>query len=36
MPMDSTAVAAELNASRNNVYKWRFRSLQRLKAELRR
>ena len=34
MPMDSTAVAAELNASRDNVYKWRFRAIQRLKAEL--
>ncbi len=34
MPMDSAAVAAELNASRDNVYKWRFRAVQRLKAEL--
>jgi RNA polymerase sigma factor (sigma-70 family) len=34
VPMDSAAVAAELNASRDNVYKWRFRAVQRLKAEL--
>lgn len=34
MPMDGAAVAAELNASRDNVYKWRFRAVQRLKAEL--
>lgn len=36
VPMDSAAVAAELNASRDNVYKWRFRAVQRLKAELNR
>jgi RNA polymerase sigma factor (sigma-70 family) len=34
MPMDSAAVAAELNASRDNIYKWRFRAVRRLKAEL--
>ena len=34
MPMDSASVAAELGASRDNVYKWRFRAVQRLKAEL--
>lgn len=34
LPMDSAAVAAELNASRDNVYKWRFRAVQRLKVEL--
>jgi RNA polymerase sigma factor (sigma-70 family) len=34
VPMDSAAVAAELNATRDNVYKWRFRAIQRLKAEL--
>lgn len=34
MPMDSASVAAELSASRDNVYKWRFRAVQRLKAEL--
>lgn len=34
VPMDSAAVAAELNATRDHVYKWRFRAVQRLKAEL--
>ncbi|MGI8839033.1 MAG: sigma-70 family RNA polymerase sigma factor [Pyrinomonadaceae bacterium] len=34
VPMDSATVAAELNASRDNVYKWRFRAVQRLKVEL--
>ena len=33
MPMDSSGVAAELDASRDNVYKWRFRAIQRLRAE---
>ena len=36
LPMDSAAVAAELNATRDNVYKWRFRAVQRLKSELHR
>jgi RNA polymerase sigma factor (sigma-70 family) len=36
VPMDSASVAAELNASRDNVYKWRFRAIQRLKAEFER
>lgn len=35
MPMDSARVADELRASRENVHKWRFRALRRLKAELR-
>ncbi len=34
VPMDSATVAAELNASRDHVYKWRFRAVQRLKIEL--
>jgi len=34
MPMDSGTVAEVLNASRDNVYKWRFRAVQRLKFEL--
>jgi RNA polymerase sigma factor (sigma-70 family) len=34
MPMDSATVARELRTSRDNVYKWRFRALQKLKAEL--
>lgn len=34
MPMDGGSVAAELKASRENVYKWRFRALRRLKTEL--
>ena len=34
MPMDGATVAAELNASRDNVYKWRFRAIQRLRTEL--
>lgn len=34
MPMDSTRVADELKASRENVYKWRFRAIRRLKTEL--
>jgi RNA polymerase sigma factor (sigma-70 family) len=34
MPMDTPTVVAELNTSRENVYKWRFRAIQRLEAEL--
>lgn len=34
MPMDGATVAAELNASRAHVNKWRFRALRRLKEEL--
>lgn len=34
MPMDSASVAEELEASRENVYKWRFRAIRRLKTEL--
>ena len=34
MPMDSASVADELKASRENVYKWRFRAIRRLKTEL--
>lgn len=34
MPMDGASVADELKASRENVYKWRFRALRRLKMEL--
>lgn len=33
MPMDGASVAEELGASRENVYKWRFRALRRLKTE---
>jgi RNA polymerase sigma factor (sigma-70 family) len=36
MPMDGASVADELRASRENVYKWRFRALRRLKTELER
>jgi|SRR5215213_7210258 len=35
MPMDSAAVADELKASRENVYKWRFRAIRRLEIALR-
>jgi RNA polymerase sigma factor (sigma-70 family) len=35
MPMDGADVADELRASRENVYKWRFRAIKRLKVELR-
>lgn len=35
MPMDAASVAGELRASRENVYKWRFRAIRRLKTELR-
>lgn len=34
MPMNGTSVAEELGASRENVYKWRFRAIRRLKTEL--
>lgn len=33
MPMDGASLAEELGASRENVYKWRFRALRRLKTE---
>jgi RNA polymerase sigma factor (sigma-70 family) len=35
MPMNGAGVAEELQASRENVYKWRFRAIRRLKTELR-
>jgi RNA polymerase sigma factor (sigma-70 family) len=34
MPMDGAGVADELRATRENVYKWRFRAIRRLKTEL--
>lgn len=34
MPMNGASVAEELKASRENVYKWRFRAVRRLKTEL--
>jgi RNA polymerase sigma factor (sigma-70 family) len=34
MPMDSATAASELRTSRENVYKWRYRAIQKLKAEL--
>jgi RNA polymerase sigma factor (sigma-70 family) len=34
MPMDRAGVAKELRVSRENVYKWRFRAIRRLKTEL--
>ena len=34
MPMDNARVADELGASRENVYKWRFRAIRRLKTVL--
>jgi RNA polymerase sigma factor (sigma-70 family) len=34
MPMNGASVAQELKASRENVYKWRFRAIRRLKSEL--
>ena len=34
MPMNGASVAEELKASRENVYKWRFRAIRRLKTEL--
>lgn len=36
MPMNGASVAEELKASRENVYKWRFRAIRRLKAEFQR
>ncbi|HKU75414.1 MAG TPA: sigma-70 family RNA polymerase sigma factor [Pyrinomonadaceae bacterium] len=36
MPMNGVSVAEELKASRENVYKWRFRAVRRLKAEVQR
>jgi hypothetical protein len=35
MPMESARVADELRASRENVYKWRFRAIRRLELALR-
>jgi RNA polymerase sigma factor (sigma-70 family) len=35
MPMESARVADELRASRENVYKWRFRAIRRLEVALR-
>ena len=34
MPMDDEAIAAELKTTRGQVWKWRFRALQRLKKGL--
>lgn len=34
MPMDTASAARELGATRENVYKWRFRAIRRLKTEL--
>jgi RNA polymerase sigma factor (sigma-70 family) len=34
MPMNGAGVAEELKASRENVYKWRFRAIRRLKTQL--
>ena len=34
MPMNGASVAEELRVSRENVYKWRFRAIRRLKTEL--
>jgi RNA polymerase sigma factor (sigma-70 family) len=34
MPMNGASVAEELRSSRENVYKWRFRAVRRLKTEL--
>jgi len=36
MPLNGTSVAEELRASRENVYKWRFRAIRRLRTELQR
>jgi hypothetical protein len=33
--MNGANMAEELKASRENVYKWRFRAIRRLKTELR-
>jgi RNA polymerase sigma factor (sigma-70 family) len=35
MPLNGAGMAEELKASRENVYKWRFRAIRRLKTELR-
>lgn len=35
MPMEGARVADELRASRENVYKWRFRAIRRLEIALR-
>ena len=35
MPLNGAGMAEELKASRENVYKWRFRAMRRLKTELR-
>jgi hypothetical protein len=35
MPMNGADVADELTTSRENVYKWRYRAIRRLKTELR-
>ena len=34
MPMDTPTLTAELNASRDNIYKWRYRAIRRLREEL--
>src|SRR5260370_15921598 len=34
MPMDRTAIAYELNATRQRVSKWRFRAAERLEKEI--
>jgi len=34
MPLNGASMAEELKASRENVYKWRFRAIRRLKTEL--
>ncbi|HYX29582.1 MAG TPA: hypothetical protein VE863_13530, partial [Pyrinomonadaceae bacterium] len=34
MPMDGATTASELNTSRSEVHRWRFRALKRLKKEL--
>jgi hypothetical protein len=34
MPMDNALVAQELNATRQQVNKWRFRALRQLEKEL--
>lgn len=34
MPMDNKAIAMELNTTRGQIYKWRFRALERLKKGL--
>jgi DNA-directed RNA polymerase specialized sigma24 family protein len=34
MPLNGAGIAEELNASRENIYKWRFRAIGRLKTEL--